>query len=187
MSAGRVAGILILVGLVLALAPAAVFPMEYYAATDQATRAAILSAHRSGWVAANWMWLVGSVATTAGLLLIALRDRSLLSMAGAALFVIGNAYWITHLYLRSLDASVQISGLWMEAVFAWLATVGLVLMGIALLRSDFPSWVGYVNIGYGVLFMLAFLAFGTGMYDFFPPQVIYLVALFAGVIALKRG
>jgi len=47
--------------------------------------------------------------------------------------------------------------------------------------------VGYVNVGYAILFTLVFLFFRTQMYAFFPPKVIYLVALFTGIVAAIRG
>jgi hypothetical protein len=187
MSTQRLGGVLIITGLIFAIVASMVFPSEYYTAKDQGARQAIMNANRSGWIATNWLWIAASIVTTIGLFLIALRDRSLLSMAGMGLFSIGSAFWIVYLYLRSLDVSVSDNSLWMEAVFAWLDTVGLALLGIAFLCSDFSNWVGYVNIGYGILFMLVFLLFRTQMYEFFPPQVIYMVALFTSIVVVRRG
>ena len=183
----RVAGILIIAGLVFAIAGSILFPVEYYTTEDQAERQAILDANQSGWVATNWLWVAAGVATAVGLLLFALQDRDPLSIAGAGLFVVGSVFWVRYAYLRSLDASVTTEGLWMEVVFAWLATVGLALMGIAFLRSEFPNWVGYVNVGYATLFVVAFVLFRSQMYEFFPPQAIYLVASFTGIVAIRRG
>jgi hypothetical protein len=187
MDTQRWAGILIIVGLVLVIAASIVFPSEYYTAEDEEARQAILDANQSGWIATNWLWIVAGVVTAAGLVLITLRDRELLSMAGAGLFAVGSVFWVLYLYLRSLDSSVTYDRLWMEAAFAWLTAGGLALLGIAFLRGAFPNWVGYVNVGYAILLTLVFLFFGTQMYLFFAPQVVYLVALFTGIVAAIRG
>jgi len=96
-------------------------------------------------------------------------------------------FWAAYAYLRMQDASVSSESLWMEGVFALLATLGLGLLGIAFLRSDFPKWVAYVNVGYAILFVLVFLLMGTKMFEVFPPQVIFLVSLFTGIVAVRRG
>jgi hypothetical protein len=183
----RLAGLLIIAGLVFAIAGSIVFPGEYYMAESEAERQAILDANQSGWVATNWLWVAAGVVTAVGLLLFALQYREPLSIAGAGLFVVGSVFWVRYAYLRSLDASVTTEGLWMEVVFAWLATVGLALMGIAFLRGELPNWVGYVNVGYGILFLLVFVLFRAQIYEFFPPQVIFLVATFTGIVAIRRG
>jgi hypothetical protein len=153
----------------------------------EAERQSILDANQTGWIATNWLWVAASVATATGLLLFALQYRDPLSIAGAGLFIVGSAFWVRYAYLRSLDASVTTEGLWMEVVFALLATAGLALMGAAFLRGDFPNWVGYINLGYAVLFVLVFIIFRAQMYEFFPPQVIFLVATFTGIVAIRRG
>ncbi len=183
----RAAGILVIAGLVFAIAGSVVFPAEYYMAESEAERQSILDANQSGWVATNWLWVAAGVVTAVGLLLFAQQNRDPLSLAGAGLFAVGSAFWIRYAYLRSLDASVTTEGLWMEVVFAWLATVGLALMGVALLRGEFPNWVGYVNMGYAILFALIFLLFRARMYEFFPPQAIYVVAFFTGIVSIQRG
>lgn len=187
MSTQRLGGVLIISGLILAIVASMVFPFEYYTAEDQGARQTIMNANQSGWIATNWLWIAASLITTIGLFLIVLRDRSLLSMAGVGLFSIGSAFWIVYLYLRSLDASVSDNSLWMEAIFAWLDTVGLALLGIAFLRGDFSNLAGYINLGYGILFVLVFLIFRTQMYEFFPPQVIYMTTLFTSIVAVRRG
>jgi hypothetical protein len=154
---------------------------------SEAERQSILDGNQTGWVVTNWLWVAAGVVTAVGLLLFALQYRDRLSIAGAALFVIGSAFWVRYAYLRSLDAGVTTEGLWMEVVFAWLATTGLALMGVAFLRGDFPNWVGYINVGYAILFVLVFILFRTQMYELFPPQVIYLVASFTGIMAIRRG
>jgi hypothetical protein len=183
----RVSGFLVVAGLVLAIAGSFVFPSEYYMAESEARRQAILDANQKSWVTTNWLWVATGVVTAIGLLLFALISRDRMSIAGTLLFFAGSVFWVRYAYLRMLDASVTVEGLWMEAVFAWLATMGLALMGIAFLRGEFPNWVGYTNLGYAILFVSIFIIFRARMYEFFPPQVIYLVAVFTGVEAIRRG
>jgi len=181
-STQRFAGVLVIAGLVFAAGASVVFPSEYYMAETQAARQAI-----TAWAASNWLWIASGVVTSIGLLLIAVRGRDFLARAGAGLFAVGSMFWAAYAYLRMQDASVSSESLWMEGVFALLATLGLGLLGIAFLRSDFPKWVAYVNVGYAILFVLVFLLMGTKMFEVFPPQVIFLVSLFTGIVAVRRG
>jgi hypothetical protein len=183
----KVSGILVVAGLILAIAASIVFPAEYYMAESETERQSILDANQTGWVVTNWLWVAAGVVTSVGLLLFALQYRDPISMVGAGFFVIGSAFWVRYAYLRIFDASVTIDGLWMEVVFAWMTTIGLGLMGIAFVRGEFPNWVGYVNVGYAILFVLTFILFRARMYEFFAPQIIYLVASFTGIVSIRRG
>lgn len=187
MSWQRGSGFLLTAGLVLTIAASIVFPSEYYMAKSEAARQSILDANQAGWVATNWLWAAAGVVTAAGMLLFAWLDRDRMSLVAAVLFLAGSAFWVGHACMRSLDPSVSTQGLWMEASFSWLATAGLALMGAAFLRGEFPNWVGYANLGYGILFLSLFILFGPRLYEFFPPQVIYLVAAFTGIEAIRRG
>ena len=144
-----------------------------------------MAANQSGWVTANWFWIASGVASAAGILLIALALRGTLALAGAALFVIGSAFWVIHAYLRSLDPDFSTEGLWMEAVFGWLTMSALALLGMVFLQGGLPKWVAFVNLGYALLFLLAFLNFRSQFFEFFPPQGVFLISLPMGVAALK--
>lgn len=186
MSTYRLAGLLIIAGLALALIASFVFPPAYYMAEDPAERAQILSANRAGWVASCWLYVAAGIASAAGILLIARRVGSILAVLGGVAFALGAAFWAVYAARRAFEPEFAQTGLWMESVFAWLAADGLVLLGVAFLRSDWPRWVGYVSVGYGVAFGLAGLLAGSRVIDFFPPQLPFLVACAAGVSALRR-
>ena len=79
MATQRLAGYLIVLALLLAIAASIVFPVSYYMARDEAAREAILAANRSGWVMASWLWIAGGVAAAAGVLLVALTLRGVRS------------------------------------------------------------------------------------------------------------
>lgn len=187
MSTKRLAGILITAGFALVIAASLVFPSKYYTAADEAARQEILNRHQVGWMASNWLWIVASVLAAAGVILLPLGEKDGWSMVGAGLFLVATVFWVIYLYRRSLNASVTYGGGWMELAFAWLSTGGLLLLGISFLRGGFPNWVGYVNIGYAVLLMLALALFHEQVYASFPPQVVYLIALFGGIAAAIRG
>src|SRR2546426_5683186 len=175
MTAQRLAGVLIILGILLALVASVVFPGDYYRAKSDEARQAILDANRSAWLATNWLWIAATAATASGLALIAQRNRDWLSYTGAGLFAVGSLFWVAYLYLRWLNPSIATDRLWMEGVFASLTAGGLALLGIAFIRGAFPRWVGFVNLGYGILFLLLFLPFRSRMIASFPPQVVYLI------------
>ena len=187
MATQRLAGYLIVLALLLAIAASIVFPVSYYMVRDEAEREAILAANRSGWVTASWLWIAGGVAAAAGVLLVALTLRGALALVGASVFVVGCAFWVIYAYLRSLDPEFSTEGLWMEAAFGWLTMAALALLGIGFLRTDLPKWVAFVNLGYALLFLVAFLLLRAQMYDFFPPQCVFLVSLPTGIVALKSS
>ena len=165
MSRRRVGGVLVIIGPLLAIAATLAFPMA--------------------WVVSNWLWIVSGIVMAAGLLVVSLSDRSLLSIAGAGVLAVGVGFWVAYAYQRSLDPGFSAEGLWMEGVFAWLSAVGLALMGVGFLRSGFAKWVAYVNVGYALLFVVAFILVGSALYDSFPPQIVYVVSLATGIVALK--
>ena len=118
MTAQRLAGVLIILGILLALVASVVFPGDYYRAKSDEARQAILDANRSAWLATNWLWIAATAATASGLALIAQRNRDWLSYTGAGLFAVGSLFWVAYLYLRWLNPSIATDRLWMEGVFA---------------------------------------------------------------------
>ena len=183
----RLGGLLIVLALLMAVTASIAFPVSYFTAQDEAEREGILAANRSGWVTASWLWIAGGVAAAAGVLLVALSLRGPLALAGAGLFATGCVFWVIYAYLRSLDPVFSDEGLWMEAVFAWLTMAALASLGIVFLRTDLPKWVAIVNLGYALLFLLAFLLLQSQLYNFFPPQGVFVVSLPMGVVALKAS
>jgi hypothetical protein len=187
METQRLGGLLIILGLLLVIVASLVFPVSYFTAQYESERAAILAANRTGWAVANWLWIAGGAAAAAGMLLVALTLRRPLALAGLGLYVIGCAFWVIYAYIRLLEPSFSSEGLWMEAAFGWLTMVALALLGIVFLRTGLPKWVAFVNLGYAALFLVAFVLLRAQMYDYFPPQGVFLVSLPAGAVALKSN
>lgn len=185
MGTQRLAGLLIILGFLLAIGASIVFPVSYYMAQTESEREAILDANRSSWAAASWLWIAAGAAAAAGMLLVALTLRGPLALVAGGFYVVGCAFWAIYAYLRSLEPAFSREGLWMEAVFGWLTMAALALLGVAFLRADLPRWVAFADLGYGVLFLAAFLILRGQMYDFFPPQGVFLIGLPTGIVALK--
>jgi hypothetical protein len=187
MTPQRLAGFLIVLALLLAVAASITFPVSYYAARDQAEREAILASNHSAWVTANWMWISSGLAAAAGVSLVAFSLRRPLAVVGAGLFIAGSAFWVIYGYLRSLDPAFSDEGLWMEAIFGWLTMAALATLGIVFLTTGLHRRVGFVNLGYALLFLVAFLVLRSQMFEFFPPQVVFLVSLPMGIVARKSN
>jgi hypothetical protein len=187
MATHRPGGFLIVLALFLAIAASITFPVSYYMARDEAAREAILASNRSGWVMASWLWIASGVTAAAGVLLVALSLPGKLALAGAGVFAIGCLFWVIYAYLRSLDPEFSDTGLWMEATFGWLTMAGFAMLGIVFLRSGLFRWAAIIHLGYALLFLIAFLLLRNQMYDFFPPQSVFLVGLPMGILALKSN
>jgi len=148
----------------------------------------ILSAPNQ-WMAAQVFFALGALVTAAGVAFIAYYFRnhhisSLLNICVLMLFI-GAFLWTWHVYLRAIDPELFVQRgipVWYFAAYTFLTQVGLVLFGIALLRTELQSWVGWMMIGsMGFFFVL------TIIFRDMPPFVYYIVTLITGVMLYRAG
>jgi hypothetical protein len=92
--------------------------------------------------------------------------------------------WLWHVYGRTVDPVAFAEGRWPrwpQLAYFMLTEIGLAILGFALLRSDLPSWIGWMLIGSMVLLFVL-----TLIYRDVAPFWFYLVTLIAGITLLAR-
>ncbi len=148
----------------------------------------ILSAQNQ-WMIAQILFALGAVVTAAGISIVAYYFRnqpfSTLLNIGAVLLFIGAFLWTWHVYLRAIDPQLFVERgipVWYFASYTFLTQAGLVLFGIALLRTEIQNWVGWMMIGsMGLFFVL------TIIFRDMPPFVYYAITLTTGVMLYRAG
>jgi hypothetical protein len=148
----------------------------------------ILSAPNQ-WIVAQIFFALGALVTAAGISMVAyyFRNQPLSTMLniGVAILVIGAFLWTWHVYLRAIDPQLFVQRgipVWYFATYTFFTQIGLVLFGIALLRTELQNWVGWMMIGgMGLFFVL------TIIFRDMPPFVYYIVTLIAGFMMYRSG
>jgi hypothetical protein len=184
-----VSGIVIIIGSALflcgAFAPISfrVFPAKY------ATRKLeVIRASPTSWSITQILFGLGGLVTAIGVGLFAYALRQQLSAwlfwASVVVLIPGAVLWLWHVYGRTVDPVAFAEGRWPRwplLAYFMLTEIGLAILGFALLRSDLPSWIGWMLIGSMVLLFVL-----TLIYRDVAPWGFYLVTLIAGITLLAR-
>jgi hypothetical protein len=182
-----VSGIVIIVGSALFLC-AAFTPISFRVFPEKsATRKLeVIQASPTAWSVAQVLLGLGALVTAigVGLLASALRRQpwAWLIWASVAVLIPAAVLWLWHLYGRTMDPAVFAEGSWPRwplLAYFMLTEIGLAILGYALLRSDLPSWIGWMLIGSMVLLFAL-----TLIYRDMAPLMFYLVTLIAGLALL---
>lgn len=159
-----------------------------YQTEDIEERLEIIEANRTRWlvnqviVVAGALLLVGGFGVLAG----ALRPTAgrWLPILGAAAFTAGTLSGLYFVYLQTVDPRGGYSGTYPlpENMAYWFWLAGTVLIGVALLSSSLPRWLGYLTAGAGALYGILYLVTGAG---FMAPFLISLLGLVIGIVLLR--
>lgn len=163
-------------------------PPGLYLTQDIDERLQILETHKAQWyaeragsVASNVLMMVGF-----GLLGYSLRAavRDWVPTLGVAAFLIGGASALVFLYLQTSDPRSGYSGGFrsLENLVYWPKLAGMLLFGISFLRSDLPTWLGYLTVGTSLALSVVFLATGLGV---LTPYILIFVELAVGIVLLR--
>jgi hypothetical protein len=185
----RTSAAVIVIGSALFLAAAFSPISRVFGIRDSAERLEVISSAPNQWLFAQALFALGAVVTAVGvaLLAIALAGESFAGRlhASAALMGIGSLLWTIHVYMRAVDPARFTAGgipLWLYAGYALATIVALTLLGLALLQTVLPPWVGWLNVGGAALFLLLALVFGD-----LPPLLFYLVTLTVGIVVYRAA
>ena len=148
-----------------------------------------INASPGQWLAAQLLFALGTVVTVLGIGLFAYYVRRE-SFAGliwlcVALLAAGAVPWLWQVYARAVDPDSFAAGsfpMWAHLFYFLLTEVGLAVLGVALLSTPVPTWVGRVVIGGMVLLVILTLTFGDMV-----PLAFYIVTLLAGVMFFRIG
>lgn len=158
-----------------------------YATSDPDLREKLINDRDSYWIISHIMFLIGAVTTTTGMAIftstIEETDVRLLALVALVALVLGTLIWVHIVFafrlLMSSEEYVRTNaGGWTFPAYAVLTVGGLMVYGIVLLLSDFPTWLGLVTIGLNSVILIAYFARDTG------PGPFYVTTLIIGIAFL---
>ncbi len=187
MSAQRIDGIVLIVGSILFMIAAFSPVSRIFGLPDAAQKLEIIMAERGAWTVSQVLFSLGALVTAVALILTWYHFRSLPSsgwaFAGVAAIAVGALFWSWSVYLRGADPQAFVEGTlpgWPFVAYSILTQAGLVMVGLLLLRTGLPGWVGWVDIGGAVFFFVAMIIFRD-----MPPFVYYILTLLTGVMLYR--
>lgn len=190
MSLERIAGLVIMVGVVLYIVAMFVSP-RLYQEPDINQRVSIIEANRTRWNVSQLLFGLGIGLPAVGFLLLTLHlhdiQRQWAIYAGAAAFILGALSGVIFVFRQTSDpvqywASTQPSALIVGAVVLTLA--GLLLYGVVFIQGGFPKWLGYVAVAAAVVLLAAFLV-TRGTTGFVVASLSYLIILIVGIVLVR--
>jgi hypothetical protein len=190
----KIAGSLLIVGSLLffiaAFTPANV---RVVMASDPQQRAEFAENDRGGWLIANVVFGVASIAAVAGLALFGIQAQStgdltqvrVGSVLGTAAAAIGTALWVIILYNRVVSPLQEMTSNlstnpWIFPAYTLLMQIALVIVGVVLLRSNYPGWLGWGVLAFGALTFAAYMFFKD-----MPPFAHYVPLLVMGITLVR--
>jgi hypothetical protein len=189
MSFQKIFSLVIVVGSILFLIAAFSPISRVFTESDPVKKLEIIRESRQAWVISQFLFTSGAIITAIGFGLNAyhFRDFSIVWLAYLGFFalIIGAGLWSWHVYLRAIEPEAFTAGTlsaWHFMAYTLLTQVGLVVIGVVLLRSELPGWVGWLNIGGCALFFVGYLIFKD-----MPPFVYYILTLVTGVMLYQTG
>ena len=139
------------------------------------------------------MFVLGGLATVARLILFTIyvqgEVNSLLNWLAALSYSLGTVLWIIFLYNRTINpAQLFEDYVFTPSTIALIGLLlgGLLLYGIVFIQADYPGWLGFGTVGLSVLIGAPALIFPGRFFASFPPQVLYLFTLAAGIVFLRQ-
>jgi hypothetical protein len=192
MSLLRTSGIVTSAGFILYVAAMVVAPQLYNTA-DIAERLSIIAANQARWNISQLFFALGPALPAFGFLLLAISQRQSQTISlyylGTILFVAGSAIGIWLVYRQTLDPAAFWEGTGIPLVigygFLLLTSTGMLCLGIALLLSSFPAWLGYLMSISAVLLIIATLI-TRGEGGFLISIFAYLVIFVAGIVIWRQ-
>jgi hypothetical protein len=185
----KLAGIVLITGAILFLAASFSPISRVHAEPTAAGKLEIITASPTAWAFSQILYSLGALATVAGVGMAAYSLRhhtptlplllAVLALASGALFFAGYAYF------RAVDpqAWVQVTPpMWPFLAYTFLTQAGLLLFGLAWLRTPLPRWPGWLMLGGAILLFTLTVIFGD-----MPPLAYYLLTLLAGIMFYRSG
>jgi hypothetical protein len=155
--------------------------------SDPAKRMAIIRGAMFQWNLAHILFPLGALLTAAGLALMVHSFGEVLRLSwvwiGVAAVCTGALLWSWHCMERLRSPEAFTSGNitpYLFTLYTILTMAGFIILGIFLLRTDVPTWVGWMLAGATAL--LAVLA--VVMRDM-PPFVYYVLAIILAITLLS--
>jgi len=185
----KIGSIIVMIGSVLFIIAAFSPISRVFGISSPERKLEIILSAPNQWIAAQIFFALGALVMVAGVSIVTYYFRNqpfsvLLNMSVVILFI-GASLWIWHVYLRAVDPQLFTDRgipILYFAAYTFLTQFGLILFGIALLRTELQNWVGWMIIGsMGFFFVL------TIIFRDMPPFVYYVIMLITGVMLYRSG
>jgi hypothetical protein len=157
-----------------------------FAEPDAGKKLAIILELKKMWTIGQVLFGLGAVVTVVGLGLLSYGFRDIPAVRwaylGTGLMFVGSLLWCWHLWERTIDPETFANGMYARYLFTLYSIftqLGLVLVGILLLKSCLPNWIGWMFIMGSGLFFLLMVIFRD-----MPPFVYYVLTLIAAIVLL---
>jgi hypothetical protein len=193
MSQQQLPAILLILGFVLILAASTVGPPKLYQEPDIEKQLENIGNHTTSWTVSNLFYALAGFVTAGGLIIFSLQLRGSgsfwLAGAGSAAYILGAVAYTIFLYRRTVDPAALFTNYTfspLTVVLLGSMVIGLLLYGVAFLQAGYPGWLGVGMIAGMVLIGGAALVFPAQFFKSFPPQVLYLFTLIAGIVLLLK-
>jgi hypothetical protein len=179
--------IVIILGSILFLA-ASFSPMSsVYMEPTAEGKLTIIQSSPGGWVLKQVLYSLGALLTAGGFSAVAYRLRGSISRLHLPIIVTllaATVFFLAYVVFRTVNPEtwVQIPPPHAQFLaYTFLTQAGMLLLGIALLQSGYPRWLGWLITGSMVaLFVL------TMILRDMPPLAYYLLGLVVGFVLLRR-
>lgn len=186
----RVAGVLIIAGFIVFWIGNIYSPPGVYQQTDPDLRLQAVNKHPSRWAVSQGLGGVGIAIIMLGLLLYALQFNQQhgpwLTLLPIGLNIIASifvAVWLVGYITDPVPVFAGIGRSWLITAAATMMLVAAVLYGLLFLRAGFPTWIGYLTAGYGILALIAL--FVAHPPDFYVISIYYFVLLAPAVVMIR--
>jgi hypothetical protein len=160
--------------------------LAVYGSSDMQTQLEAIAANSGGWATANTLMAAGGIVVAVGLILFAVQVQSLgvaqrvktAAFAGAGAALLGALIHGVERY-NNIHAWETYAGFPFPYPLAWIA--GLALIGLVMLWSAYPNWLGWVLIVASVLLLAGALV------GFLPPALVYFPLVAMAVVLLIKS
>lgn len=188
MSTTQLAGILLVAGTLSFWLGAALPTWRVYVTADPNVRVQLITDLHGYWILSHILFLAGAIATAVGLGVftstIEASNARPLALIGLGAIALASVIWAYSVLAFRLsmppDEFVRTSsGAWTFPTYTLLTLGALILYGIVLLVSGFPTWLGIVTVGISSLILVAFLIQRDAV-----PAAFYIPTLIMGIAFL---
>lgn len=180
-------------GFVFVLIASVAMTSDLYREKEAAVRLEIIAQNRRGWFVSNLFWALAAIVTGIGFLFITYHHKDTLNiwlMAAASLaYLIGVVGWVIFAYLRTINPVPFFENYTFSPVtyvLFWGIVSGLLLYGIVFWQVGYPIWLAIFMIIFTVTLGGLALWFPAKFYANFPPQILYLLTLIAGIVIWRQ-
>jgi hypothetical protein len=192
MNAAQIAGFMLIAGFVFVLVASTTGPPGLYMEPDLDRRLELVTTHVASWAASNLFFGLAALLTAVGLSLFSLHIWETVNPwsagVGTAAYILGALAYAVFLGRRTVDLAALLGDYTFSpqtAILLASLVIGLLLYGVVILQAGYPGWPGWGFIAGTVVIGGAALFFPAPFFQSFPPQLLYLSTLVAGIVLVR--